>query len=454
MTQNEFADFINKNMDVLPEKNNQSLDEILYWNYKKCSFRKRQEYSLIDRAPDGSLFERIFSCIEYKREGFKWQEIMAISEKYGTFSRNCFYTSYGLQSGVHVYGFRGEEYKGNCVEGYVDPIAYQDFMEESDIEPEKVYSTDLFTINDMIGLDNSLKYCAWHNNFNIRASAYIRIYRLYPIAEMLMKLNLTKMITEKALKVITGNKKLQKWIYHNAGKLKYTAFNTAYNAFKKNADPAEYKELLRSRSKLGRSLSFTDKKLYKQVLKYTTREAMYEYITKKNVNASSYCDYLKAADWLKLDFSDTKILFPRCFRKLHDNYTKQYAAHKNAELDGKMSAVAQRYNFLEWTDGTYKTVCAKTKQELITEGSTLAHCVGRMDYDRRQADGISIICFLRRCDKTDVPYVTVEVGLSGTLEVRQCYGYQDSVVHDVDDFVKRWMKHARAAFTKVKRQAA
>jgi hypothetical protein len=451
MNSTEFLDFVNQNM-----RNINNIEDELYYRYNKCSFRKRQEFSVIDKDSDGSLYERIFSCIDYKRDGFKFQEIMAISEKHLPLSRNCFYTYYGFQNGLHVYGFRGENYRGSSSGyGYIDPVEYCDFMEESDIEAKKVYSIDMFTIDDIITLDSSLKYCAYHENFDIRAAEYIRLYRLYPIAEMLMKLNLTQMITEKALAIITGNRQLQKWIYHNSTELKRIAFATAYNAYKKKANPKKYAKAISERAKIGRTLSFSDKTLYKKLLRYTTREAVYKYITtKKNVNSASYCDYLKAADWLKLDFSNTKVLFPRCFKKVHDDYTKQYSAHLNEALNEKMAAVADMYSFLEWTDGTYRTICARTKQELIDEGSALDHCVGCMGYDKKQAEGKSVIVFLRQCSNTTNPYVTVEVKITGRPDVQQCYGLKDRKVPEVDDFVKRWMKHTCAAYNKSKKKVA
>jgi hypothetical protein len=453
MTTEKFCDYINKNIGIRAAYCYYNLNDVLFEEYEKCLFRKRQEFSIIDKAPDGTLYERVFSCINYKRYGFLWQEIMAVSEKHGVFSRNCFYTSYGLNSELHVYGFQNENYPGSY---WIKSIPFEDYMGISEINPEKVYSTDLFTLDDIIKLDPTLKYCAYHSNYNIRAADYIRLYRLYPIAEMLMKLNLTQMITEKALAIITGNKHLQKWIYRNSEKINKMAFTTAYNAYKKDADPQEYANALYQRAKIGRFLAFGDKALYKKVLRYTTRESMYSYIhNKKTVNVAAYCDYLQAVDWLQLDLSDTKVLFPRCFRKLHDDYTAQYSAHTNKELNGKMLASAEKYLFLEWSDGIYKTICAKSKDELIKEGSTLHHCVGRMDYDKRQASEESIICFLRRCDNAGEPYVTVEVGIyGGRPEVRQCYGDKDAVIHDVDDFVKRWMKHTRKVFLKTKKQVA
>lgn len=89
---------------------------------------------------------------------------------------------------------------------------------------------------------------------------------------------------------------------------------------------------------------------------------------------------------------------------------------------------------------------------LIDEGAALEHCVGRMDYDRRQAEGRSVICFIRRVGDESTPYVTAEVKVDGQmLKVSQCYGYRDGLVHEVDGFVKGWMKESNKAYRKVRR---
>ena len=71
----------------------------------------------------------------------------------------------------------------------------------------------------------------------------------------------------------------------------------------------------------------------------------------------------------------------------------------------------------------------------------------------KQADGISVICFIRRYGKLDKPFVTVQVDLKN-IHVMQCYGDHDNVVHDVDGFVKDWIKNAKAVNKKLQRKVA
>lgn len=43
---------------------------------------------------------------------------------------------------------------------------------------------------------------------------------------------------------------------------------------------------------------------------------------------------MTACDWLHLDFADTKVLFPKDFQTMHDDYTAQYAEYtKDVEMN-------------------------------------------------------------------------------------------------------------------------
>ncbi|EOL40295.1 hypothetical protein WME_00021, partial [Enterococcus faecalis EnGen0362] len=47
-------------------------------------------------------------------------------------------------------------------------------------------------------------------------------------------------------------------------------------------------------------------------------------------------------------------------------------------------------------------------QEIIQEGSILRHCVGSQHYIERHTQGKTTIVFIRRKEKPDMPYFTLE----------------------------------------------
>lgn len=392
------------------------------------------------------------------------QKLMAIPERedVAPLIRNCWYGT-GMAAGLHSYGYTKQDCKWYGYDKWFD------FMDER-FPVEKCWSFELFGLDRLVELDESLKWCAYEKAyFNGSCIQYIRLYRKHPqTVEMLAKANLFRLLTEKAVAKISQDRRFAYWLMKNRDSVRHMACKTAYDAYRKNpnGDPSDYQRSLMYRIQCGRESAFTNKEVYRKALKFATQERIAEYI-RANTNRESYGDYLVACDWLRLDFSDTKVLFPHDFRAMHDLYTEQYAVHVREEMDRdadfkadgaftervmtakRMKDVADRFSFLsEFKADGYCIFVASLKDELIDEGFALHHCVGRMDYDRRQADGRSVICFLRRESAPDVPYVTVEVKVSDRLSVNQCYGDRDRVVPEVEGFVKDWMKYANEQIMK------
>ena len=323
----------------------------------------------------------------------------------------------------------------------------------------RINRCELFGFERIVQLDGSLKYCAYKSGNGVYAIDYIWLYRKYPVCEMLMKLNIKRMWSEKALEFIAANKDFQKWLFKNSEKVSDMAFQTARNAFKKNAngDPQDYLSSLKYRIQCGKDVCFTNQAIYKKALKYAAQEKLSDYIKVNNIASESYGDYLTACDWLHLDFADTKVLFPKDFQTMHDDYTAQYAAYtkdvemkKHLQLSKKMLGTAKKFSFLgAFKDDLYSVFVARSKGDLISEGEKLHHCVGRMDYDKRQADRTSVICFIRKNGELETPFVTAEIKIGDSrLSVNQCYGDKDSVVHEVDEFVDSWMRFANREYEK------
>lgn len=468
MNKMDFKNYANERMKTLPVVHGETIDIYMMELYRARDLFQNanvEKYSVIEKLPDGSFYERIFACKETKKDGFVWQEIMAVSEKYGKIGRNIFWCDSCYCAGMHVFGFDGKDYVSHY---YGESIEYSPVMFQlSDyIEENRVYRECLTSPEEIITADNSLKYFAYDVSGNIQMIDYIALYRKYPIAEMLMKCCITGMYNDAALKEITSNKAFRAWLFKKKDNLWRLSFRTAFNSFKKNPEmnPDEYSNEISKRIMYAKKTSFTDKVLYKKIRKHATAEKIYEYLKNKSINHYTYEDYIRACDWLELDLSDTKVLFPKNFRKYHDDYTKQYDDYhriqrqkeerdERADIAKRMADTADRCSYLEYRDKKYKVIIARTKKELIHEGSVLHHCVGRMGYDKKQADGTSVICFIRRYGKLDKPFVTVQVDLKN-ISVMQCYGDHDNVVHDVDGFVKDWMKNAKAVNKKLQRKVA
>ena len=151
-----------------------------------------------------------------------------------------------------------------------------------------------------------------------------------------------------------------------------------------------------------------------------------------------------------MDLNDTKNLFPKDFRRMHDLRTNQYASKKARDskeelknLNKKFKEKNKVYKALEFEKGKYCVLLPNGINDLKVEGSKLHHCVGNMGYDKKVADGKSIIAFVRIIENQTKPFVTVEYDLK-RKKVIQCYGDHDSNPgEEVKQFVNNWESYVR-----------
>ncbi len=94
-----------------------------------------------------------------------------------------------------------------------------------------------------------------------------------------------------------------------------------------------------------------------------------------------------------------------------------------------------RYGFI--------AVIAKSPAELISEGETLHHCVGRMGYDQKFVREESLIFFIRMKSKPDIPFVTVEYSPK-THKILQLHGdHNVAPDEETTNYIKRiWLPFA------------
>lgn len=182
-----------------------------------------------------------------------------------------------------------------------------------------------------------------------------------------------------------------------------------------------------------------------------------EYVNKQDTNIATYDDYFKACNYLGLDMTEDKNVFPHNFKHWHDMRIDQYHtakamkdAEERKELYAKFASVAEKYLPLQRTNEAFVVVIARSPSELIIEGDTLHHCVGRMNYDQKFAREESLIFFVRNVNEPTTPFVTLEYSLKNK-KILQCYGEHDHTPSDtVMDFVnKKWLPFANRQLKKI-----
>lgn len=370
---------------------------------------------------DSKNKEFIKHVYAFKQTSKKWycQEVYRESESGKACGKNYWYCNYGQACGMHAV------WKDSC--NYYGANFYQEkFIEydKPDCNSNRFYCYELNTIEEIIANDLSLKYCKWDRNVNL--FEYIKIYRKYPIVEMLITLKLYRLVlNEKCLDYMTKNKSFCKWLYQYKDKISNISFQVLKQSFLNGKDPKKYDNELSLKKSFAREISNRiGTEAYKLIKKHICFERLINYID--NVGGRNYGDYIIAANYFELNFKDTKVLYPDNFKHWHDYYTNRIKTIKNALIDKKIAKQATKYKKLEqYVNGLALILPTKT-QDFIDEGKALNHCVGKMGYNEKMAKGESLILFVRDEKEIEKPLYTLEFSPK-TKSIRQFYGNHDTV---------------------------
>lgn len=293
---------------------------------------------------------------------------------------------------------------------------------------------------------------------------YLRIYEEYPQAEYLMKMDLPQFATNKSiLKQIGKDKNFRKWIITNKeilqnryGTESYISSSIVLDAYKKDISIRKAQFIDRRTKQILKDCSYTSR-INKIIPKKELPEFI-EYLEKQKTETSSYSDYLIACEKIGLDMTIEKNKYPKDFQKWHNIRIDQFNTlkaledeKKRKELYQQFAQVAEKYLSLQRNlNEDYIMVIAKSPAELIKEGDTLSHCVGRMNYDQKFAKEESLIFFVRNKNLPNKPFVTVEYSLL-RHKVLQCYGYKNSKPNeDVLNYINKiWLPYANRKIKKV-----
>ena len=171
---------------------------------------------------------------------------------------------------------------------------------------------------------------------------------------------------------------------------------------KKNLRVGECEDILRELKSVTRMVNY----MQKQTIP-----------TKKLV--TTWRDYLRMAKEEGYNTEDDIVRLPKDLKARHDYMVElgneradEKRLKRYIKLDRQIKerlAEAKRYF---WENDKYMIIPAGTCEELIIEGRTLHHCVGRDDYYmKKMAAGESWILFLRKKENLEKAYYTVEISM-------------------------------------------
>jgi len=287
------------------------------------------------------------------------------------------------------------------------------------------------------------KYCGYSGKQDLKE--YLEAYNKDPAVEYFGKAGLkyTALLARKAKK----DKQFAKFIIANANKVNNYGYKITEYAYTHKCSFAEAEIWHVDKTEADHMFRGFTKVDYK-----VDRIKIYNYAKRvlgRWNYEGTYRDYWNACVALGYDMRDTKNSMPKDFNEMHDLRTDQFEMLKDklnkkaaAEFNKKIKAQAEKYN-VDVQSKKYEVVLPKTKRDFILEGQALNHCVGRMNYDKRMAEGEIIIAFIRLKSDPKQHYVTVEYNLK-RKELIQEHG-KNNVLPDksTKEFIRKWVKEVR-----------
>lgn len=188
-----------------------------------------------------------------------------------------------------------------------------------------------------------------------------------------------------------------------------------------------------------------------------TAWSAYKYLKKKE-HGNQMIDMLRDYwSWIDFDAADHAQRYPRDLKAAHDAEEKK---NKNGSADYRKAGfdkVQQKYGALEWSCGDYCILLPKSNEELIAEGDTLHHCVGR--YADGHVSEKTVVFFVRHKRRPERSWYTMDYDFTGREPRRnQMHGYHNERILDAqkakilhispeaERFVEKWEQEVLRTF--------
>lgn len=157
--------------------------------------------------------------------------------------------------------------------------------------------------------------------------------------------------------------------------------------------------------------------------KYISVMKWAEWAGKQNVNKYDWLDYINDCRLLGMDTQKKSILFPEDFAEVHRRLSEQVEIQRTELENAAIKKVAELQRMDIKRNGFILKI-AESQEDLNVESSVLGHCV--RTYGNRVAEGKTIIYFIRRSEKPDEPYYTLEIRPEGKFI--QCRGEHNCIM--------------------------
>ena len=173
------------------------------------------------------------------------------------------------------------------------------------------------------------------------------------------------------------------------------------------------------------------------------------YLHENRISTRDYSDYVEQCKKLKYDLHDTAVSMPHDFMAMHTRLSNIIKYGSSEGLSAVFRERMDQRKQLEYESGRLIIKQPASYDEIVAEGSKLHHCVG--GYAERHALGKLHIMFIRKKDKPEEPYYTMEVSVGGAIV--QVRGSRNcDMTKEVSKLVENYKKHLAKVFGKAKQK--
>ena len=167
---------------------------------------------------------------------------------------------------------------------------------------------------------------------------------------------------------------------------------------------------------------------------------------------NTWNDYMNMCRRLNKQMDNEMVYKPKDIQLAHDEclalLKREDAGKRAAEVREKfpeaelnLQIIADKYNF---ADDEYQIIVPESIEDIIVEGSTLGHCIDRTDvYFERIQNRTSYLVFLRKAERPEAPWYTLEIEPGGTIRQKRTVGntQRDSDIKAFTPFLREWQKN-------------
>lgn len=179
-----------------------------------------------------------------------------------------------------------------------------------------------------------------------------------------------------------------------------------------------------------------------------TLKRLSRYLVENDIKKYDYRDYIEQCKKLKYNIHDTAVAMPHDFNAMHTRCSNIIKYGNSEGIAAIFKKNMEQRRQLEYENELLLIRQPDSFEEIVDEGSKLQHCVG--GYAERHSFGKLHIMFIRRKDKPDIPFYTMEVSKEGKI-VQVRGEHNRAPVEEVDELIQEYKVYLHKLYNSKKK---